>query len=387
MKFNPTIMLLIGMAVAGAFLLSSGSSTHPYEDRLLEVAVHQSFGELAPQITQEPREIQALLLDYADDEQLLLQTRLALLTYPELAHRILPIYGDKPEFRKVLEYYGEAALPPIAYFMDRELTSLEIRHTLSEWLDKLRRLYGHTESAEGDTESQKTAPEADATLTEEMRGWYAIHFLLDEGHDFLGQFTIGQDGTVNQVQTERILEGISDFFFGGTKNLEVKWRMEDDIDGSDWGWAALDVIVIAGSVKLLRAVRAAKTGSYAAAGARTGRVSWRVAAFGSRILARGGRVGIAVARFGAIPAAVYLMIRHPSLINSTLSEFANWAGIEPWIAQFAFWVVALWIVFSISRLLLGPLSLALRGLGRVTGFLADWFRMSQGHGRSVSGSL
>lgn len=387
MKFNPMTWLLISMAVAGAFLLSSGDSTRPYEDRLLEVAVHQSFGELAPQVTEEPREIQALLLDYADDEHLLLQARLALLTYPELAHRILPIYGDKPEFREVLEKYGEAALPPIAYFMDRELTSLELRHTMSEWLDKLKRLYGHTGSAEGDTESQNTAPVADPTLTEEMRGWYAIQFLLDDGHDFLGQFTIGQDTTVNRVQTERILEGVSDFFFGGTKNLEVKWRTQDDIDGSDWGWAALDVIVIAGSVKLLRAVRAARTGSYAAAGAGSGRLSWRVAAFGSRILARGGRMGIAVARFGAIPAAVYLMIRHPSLINSTLSEFANWAGIEPWIAQFTFWAVALWIVLSISRLLLGPLSLALRGLGRVTGILAEGFRMSQGHERSVSRSL
>jgi hypothetical protein len=377
MKFNPTIILLFGMAVAGASLLSSGSSTHPYEDRLLEVAVHQSFGELAPQVTQEPREIQALLLDYADDEQLLLQTRLALLTYPDLAHRILPVYGDRPEFRKVLEKYGEAALPPIAYFMDHDLASLELRHTLGEWMDRLKRQRDDTGAAQGDMEPRNAASETGSTLTEEMRGWYAIHFLLDEGHDFLGQFTIGQDHTVTRVQTERILEGVSDFFFGGTRNLEVKWRTEENIDGSDWGWAALDVIVIAGSVKLLRAVRAARAGSYAAAGAGAGRFSWRVAAFGSRILARGGRMGIAVARFGAIPAAVYLMIRHPSLINSTLSEFAHWAGIEPWIAQFVFWVVALWIVFSLSRLLLGPLSLALRGLGRVAGSLAYGFHKPQ----------
>jgi hypothetical protein len=67
MKMHPTALLLISLSVAGAFLLTGGSSTHPYENELLEVAVHQSFGDLAPQVTEEPPEIQALLLDYADD--------------------------------------------------------------------------------------------------------------------------------------------------------------------------------------------------------------------------------------------------------------------------------------------------------------------------------
>ena len=120
MKLNPIAILLVGLATAGAFLLTSGSSTHAYEDQLLAVAVHQSFGNLAPKITQESPEIQALLLDYADNEPLLLQTRLALLGYPDLAHRILPTYGDEPEFHEVLLIYGGAALPPIAYFMNHD---------------------------------------------------------------------------------------------------------------------------------------------------------------------------------------------------------------------------------------------------------------------------
>ena len=192
----------------------------------------------------------------------------------------------------------------------------------------------------------------------------------------MGQFTIRPDGTIERVQTERVVEGLSGFFLGGIGNLETRWRQEEDITAPDWGWAALDVFLIAGSIKLLRAVRttrAVRTG--AAAEGAAGFSGW-VAVFGSRVLARGGRMGAAVARLGAIPAAVYLMIRYPSLINATLAEFAHWVGIEPWLAQFAFWFIALWIIMTMIRLLLGPLSLALHGLGRVIGSLANWFRMT-----------
>jgi hypothetical protein len=78
MKLNPKALILAGLAAAGALLLASGSSTAIYEDQLLEVAVRQSFGDKAPQVAEEPLEIQALLLDYADNESLLLKARLAL---------------------------------------------------------------------------------------------------------------------------------------------------------------------------------------------------------------------------------------------------------------------------------------------------------------------
>jgi hypothetical protein len=381
MKLNTVSLLLISLSGAAAFLLTSGSSTHPYENELLEVAVDQSFGDLAPQVMEEPPEIQALLLDYADDEPLLLQARLALIKYPDLAHRILPIYGNEPVFQEVLLKYGEAVLPPIAYFMDHDLTSLEMRRTLNEWLDKIQLMYGQPDTQDEDISVPQTAPESSTRLTPEERGWYAIHFLVEEGHDLLGQFTISPDGTVDWVQTERVMEGLTDFFFGGIRNLEVKWHEETEIEGADWGWAALDVAVIAGSVKLLRAFRTAKAARPAAAAASTGGFSGRVAVFGSRVLARGGRLGVSIARLGAIPAAVYLMIRYPSLVNATLAEFANWLGIEPWLVQSLFWFVAIWIILTLSIFLLRPLSLALRGLSWLTGILAGFFGATRTHGR------
>lgn len=372
MKLNPTGLLLACLAVAGSVWLVDGPSAPPYEDQLIGVAVRQSFGDAASQIEVEPLEVQALLLDYADNEQLVLKARLALLRYPDLARRILPVYGGEPEFQVVLLTYGEAALPPIAYFMDHELTSLEIRRALNDRLERARLLYARLVGKPMDvaTPAMEPAPE----LTAEERGWYAVHFLLEEGYDFLGQFAVNPDGNADWVQTERVTEGVANLFLGGMRGLEFKWRQGAAIEGSDLGWAALDMVIIASSVKLLGAVRAGRAVAPGAAVARSAGFSGRVALFGSRVLARGGRLGLAVARYGAIPAAVYLMFRYPRLINSTLEELGDWLGVDPWLVQFLFWFVTLSVIMRLALFLMGPLSRVLQGLGWLTATLAAGYR-------------
>ncbi len=394
MKLNPTTLLLTCLVAASAAWMTGGSSTRPYEDQLIEVAVRQSFGEEASQIAAEPLEIQALLLDYADNEPLLLKARLALMRYPDLARRILPIYGDEPQFQEVLLKYGEAVLPPIGYFIDHDLTSLNMRHTLSEWIEEVKHQYGRLMCTTGGNAPlapeplstvpmpngqtpMDAAPPTTATehkLTADDRGWYAIQFLQEDGYDFLGQFVVTRKGKADWVQTERVMEGSSGFFLGSVRGLETKWRQGEKIEGSDVGWAALDVIVIASTVKLLKAVRAARAAAPGAAAARAGGFSRRVAVFGSRVLARGGRLGVAIARLGAIPTVIYLMITHPELINATLAELGDWLGINPWLVQFVFWFIALSIALRLALFLLAPLSWALRVLGVLTGTLAAWFR-------------
>jgi hypothetical protein len=375
MKLNPTGLLLACLAVAGAALLVGGPSASPYENQLIGVAVRQSFGDAASQVAAEPLEVQALLLDYADNEQLLLKARLALLKYPDLARRILPIYGGETEFQVVLLAYGEAALPPIAYFMDHDLTSLEIRRALSERVERARLLYARLVGTPVDAAPPVTQPVH--ALTAEDRGWYAIHFLLEEGYDFLGQFAVDPDGNADWVQTERVTEGVANLFLGGVRGLEAKWRQGVVIEGSDLGWAALDMVVIASSVKLLKAVRAGRAVAPGAAAARSGGFSGRVALFGSRVLARGGRLGLAVARYGAIPAAVYLMFRYPQLINSTLAELGGWLDVDPSLVQFLFWFVILAVFLRLALFLLGPLSWVLRSLGWMTGALAVRYRSAR----------
>jgi hypothetical protein len=379
-KLNSTGVLLTCLAVAGAAWLVGGPSAPSYEDQLIGVAVHQSFGDVASQVAAEPLEVQALLLDYADNEQLVLKARLALLRYPDLAHRILPVYGGETEFQVVLLTYGEAALPPIAYFMDHDLTSLEIRRALSDRLQRARLLYARLVGSPVDAAppATETIPE----LTAEDRGWYAVHFLLEEGYDFLGQFAVDPDGNADWVQTERVTEGVANLFLGGVRSLEAKWRQGAVIEGSDLGWAALDMVVIASSVKLLKAVRAGRVVAPGTAAARSGGFSGRVALFGSRVLARGGRLGLAVARYGAIPAAVYLMFRYPQLINSTLAELGAWLDVDPWLVQFLFWFVALTVIMRLALFLLAPLSWVLRSLGWMTGALAAGYRSARARRRS-----
>lgn len=377
MKLNPTTVLLTCLATAGAAWLAGGQCTPSYQDQVIGVAVHQSFGDAASQVATEPLEVQALLLDYAGNEPLVLKARLALLRYPDIARRILSIYGEEPDFQEVLLNYGEAALPPIAYFIDHDLTSLEMRRAFHERVDEFKRLYGRLAGAPADAAASATA--SVSKLTAEDRGWYAIHFLREDGYDFLGQFSVAPDGKTVWVQTERVTESMSDLFLGGVRGLENKWRQGAQIERSDLGWAALDVFVIASSVKLLKAGRAAKAVAPGSAAARSGGFSGRLL-FGSRVLlVRGGRLGRAVARYGTIPAAVYLMVRYPQLINATLTVLGEWMGVDPWWVQFLFWFVALSIIMRLTLFLLDPLSRILRGLGWIIGTLAVWYRSARAH--------
>jgi len=370
MKLNPATAVLVCLAAAGAALLAGGQSTPSYEDQVIGIAVHQSFGGAASQIAAEKPEVQALLLDYADNEPLVLKARLALMRYPDLARRILLAYGEQPNFQEILLKYGEAALPPIAYFMDNNLTTLKMRRAFHARLEEVKRLYAQLAGTPVDDAVSVSEPNAEA------RGGYAILFIQEDGYDFLGQFSVASDGKPVWVQTERLMEGISDFFLGGVSGLERKWRQGVPIEAPDLGWAALDVLVIASTVKLLRAVRTARAATPGAAAARSSRFSERVFRFGSRVLASGGRLGLAAARYGTIPAAVYLMFRYPQLINSTLAVLGDWMGVDPWLVQFLFWFVGLSVIMHLAMFLLAPLSRLLRGLGWMSGSLAAWYRSS-----------
>lgn len=368
---------LFALAAVGAALLTTHEPGTDYEERLLGIAVEQTFGDAAPVVAAQPLPIQALLLDYAAEkggEALVLQTRLALLRYPELAHRVLPVYGGEPDFQRILRDYGPPVLLPVAHFMGQELTSLEWRRRLGHAMDEVTQWFTDASGA-GAIRDPRVAPNESAsgatsgTLTPEERGLWAIAFVRSEGHDFLDQFVTNADGEVEWVQTERVLEGMSELFFGGLSRLERKRRQGQEIRIDDFGWAAIDVAVIVASVKLvnaLKAVRATPRGVAAAA------FSQRVALVGSRVLQQSGRLGVAVARYGAIPAAVYLMLRHPSLINATLVELADWLDVPSGVVQFAFWFVVLWILMRVTVALLRPLSWVLDTLSALLARLSGW---------------
>jgi hypothetical protein len=105
-----------------------------------------------------------------------------------------------------------------------------------------------------------------------------------------------------------------------------------------------------------------------------GGLSRKLTLYGSGILARGGALGVKVARLGAVPAAIYLMVRYPSLANATLAELADWLGVAPWMVQLPAWFVALYLLLRLTLWVLRPLSAILGGLAWTTARMARWAR-------------
>jgi len=322
------LTFVLGVAVAA----SASWRDMPLEEKLLLIEAAELMPDFAPVLAAEPAAVQAVLVTYVDDPVLLLQAQAALLQQPALARRILPLYGAEPEFKAIFRQYGASVLPPIAYFLDNRIRTLELQRYAARKLQDLR---------------GKPAPEPPPrTLTPEERGWHAVNYILASGHGFLGQFVLDADGSVRWLQTERVVEGVADFFTGGIRDLERKVRTSQDVTAADAGWAALDAFFTVGAVKLLRAGKAART-------TRLGRASRFVANAGALV---------------APVAAGYVVIRHPGLINDFLAQAAKAMGWPVRLTQVAGWTVLLtlllyplsWLLIWLLPLAIGALRLCLR---------------------------
>ena len=173
-------------------------------------------------------------------------------------------------------------------------------------------------------------------LTPEERGWYAIAFIREEGHDFLGQFLVDPGGRVEWVQTERVTEAAAGFFTSGIRSLEIRFRQDEEPALSDWLWAGVDLTVSAGALKVLRLGRAAGTGARGSLAART--------------IVRGGRTALRVGRYGVPAAAAYALARHPSLISGLAAQVAKVMGWPVAVVQAVVWFVLLLPVLFVLRI-------------------------------------
>lgn len=356
MKTVVVLMVLAGLLAAGVAGLHE---PEPLEERLVRIQAQESLPGITG-VEDLPVELQAALLDLSDDPLVSLKARGAVLRYPDLAAQVFPLYASEPEFRDILGRYGEAVLPPVAHFIDNPVATIETMNTLSRHYDQIREFVGsfqpsRTESATPvEPEQDEPAPE----LTPEQRGWYAVNFIEAEGHGFLGQFEVADDGSVHWIQTERITEGVTDFFTSGIRTLETRQRTGEEIRLSDIGWASVDVLVFASAVKVLRAGRAA------AATTRGAGLSTRSAALAARVTGAG-RMVLRSARYARWPLVIgagYLVIRHPVVISDVLAEIARVAGLPTWLVQWAGWMLILLPVLILLRWLMLPLAALLRAL-------------------------
>lgn len=364
--------LIVGAiaALTVAAALTATASREPFMPRLVRLEAAAALPELAQVLDGESVALNAVLLEYAHDTTLRLNAHLALLRHPGLAREILPIFGSEQEFREVLAAYGPAVLPPIAYFMRHEVRSLQVMRVAGEALAGAKGLALRLLGGTGDTgDAVDAAPQGRSHIAGGLspveRGWYAVAFIREEGHDFLGQFVVDADGGVEWLQTERIAEGVTGFFTSGVRALETRYLLDEDPSASDFLWAGVDVALAAGAVKLLRLGRAAGTGTRSAASAR--------ASLAARSVVRAGRVALRVGKLAVPLAVAWAVVRHPSLIS----------GIGAWVADLAGWPVApvqalVWFLVllplllaasAVTRWLVRPLRLALRAASRALRWL------------------
>lgn len=357
------LFLIAGLAILIAVISTASSGPMPVEERLVRIQARDILNEF-PGLENEPLELQAALLDMADDELLLLKARAAFLRYPAMTRKLLPLYGPEQEFREILRSYGENILPPIHYFLSRPVGSIELMNTAASKYQSLRDfLTGNGESSE-----QQATAETDNLLPAE-RGWYAVRFIQEEGHDFLGQFVVGPQGEVTWVTTERILENINQFFASGIRNLEIQHRTGEEISALDIGRASVDVLVFASALKMLRVGRAMTVSTQGASrGTRSAALTTR--------LANGGRMILSSARYAKWPAVIgagYLVVTHPGLINDVFAELAEVLGYPAWLVQFLGWLLILvpvlyivsWVIRFLVRPAIALLSALASGLSRL----------------------
>ena len=309
-KFSFLLLLSIFLAL----LVSTLWPGHSFEEQLIRIQAKQELGDSITTIEDESIEIQSVLLDYSDHKELVLKTQLAMMKYPEQTRKLLLLFGSEPEFREVLLAYGEGVIPVIHYFYTTDIKqTIKLRDDAGKLINDLKNWWNDHEA------------EIPQELNPEQQAWYAIQFIKNDGYDFLGQFAISDQGEVKWIQTERITESVTAFFSSGVRGLETRYVTDQEISGNDLLWAGVDVLAVAGTLKLLRAGRQV---------ARTGKsigLTRTTTLFGSRLM----KTGLAgrIFKVSAVAATVFVVIKHPTLITSAFAEIGRLIGIPPMLAQ------------------------------------------------------
>lgn len=355
---RPLRLLAVSLvtALAVAALITARAAPTAYESRLLHLSADQALPEAVMETLEgESDRLYLRLLGWAESPALLFNASLALSRHGETARRILLAYGAEPDFQQVLARYGPDALLPVAWFHDNEVASLALRHWASE-------SYRHTRDAITgwwrDSEEAPAGDSADNGLTPYQRGLYAIAFLQEGGYGFLDQFVVDEKGAIHWLQGERLAAGVSEFFTGGVRDLERRVQVGGPVGPADLAWAGVDVLLMAGAVKALRAGRAVQTGALQGRGG---------VAAGAELRSTRALVPAALrfnglsrsARFAAVGATAWVVVQHPSLISGLGATLAHWLGWPVRLSQFLLWSVVLlpffWLVALVWRWLVRPL--------------------------------
>ncbi|MFG6666828.1 hypothetical protein ACGK9R_06935 [Halomonas sp. HNIBRBA4712] len=329
--------LLLALAIGLAGLLTALASSEAFEPRLVRLEAQRALPSLDAALADESAEINALFLHYADTPALWMNAHLALERQGAAAREVLLAYAFLPEFQDVLARFGPEALLPIIYYREHDVATLKARHWLGERYREASRWWSEADEL----------PVEPAEWNADQRGLMGIALLAEEGHALLNQFAIDAQGDIHWLQSERIVTGVGDFFTSGVRGLEGRWRRGEAIGAADVGWAGVDLLLMASTVKVLRAGRLAR-------GARVGSVEARATQTGARSGALAGAARFTtlprVAKLAALTTTAYVVIRHPSLISALGANVARWLGFPAWVGQFALWLIVLLPLLIVVRL-------------------------------------
>ncbi|MGP9567787.1 hypothetical protein ACT3RP_10125 [Halomonas sp. AOP5-B2-8] len=333
-------MLAIATVLAGG--LSALASSEAFEPRLVRLEAQRTLPSIEASLAQESADLNAVFLHYASDQALWMNAQLAIMRYGDIARVALLEYAALPEFQQVLVRFGPDAVLPIIYYHDNDIATLRAQHWVGEHYQQLSRWWN--EDAE---QAQRQGEVTEVSVwSPYRRGQMGIALLEAEGHGLLNQFVVGSAGDVHWLQGERVVAGLSDFFTSGLRNLENQWRRDEAIGAVDVGWAGVDLLLMASTVKVLRAggvARDARLSSVEAQGARSG--------LRSGLAAGGGRFASLprMAKVAAVAGTAYVVVRHPSLVSALGANVAKWLSLPVWLGQFVIWLLVLLPVLLMVR--------------------------------------
>jgi hypothetical protein len=344
---KPLLFLVLGLVIS--LVICQFSTVRPYSEQLIYVQTEEDLSHIDKRILNEPAEVQSVLLDYSTDSELVLKAWIALSKYPEKARQVLLLYGSEPEFKEILKNYGESVIPAIQYFLENDVWSVKAiaytTRTLQSFADSVKALWNRISGATGPKPDSAAAAQP-SNLGPIERGWYAVNFIKTDGHNFLGQFVVDKDGRVKWNQTARVGQGVISFFTSGVRTLETKYDLGEAKTAGDYFWAGLDVAVVAAPFKLLKAGKVVEKSGKALP------LTTRTRLFAPRLISKA-TIFQKLGKYGAIAATAYIIIAHPSLVNSLFAELANLMGWNPLLVQFAGWAILVLIaLYPISWLLI-----------------------------------
>lgn len=317
-------------SVITAFIISVSLNSIPLEERFINLAVAQDLDYLQDSIKNESIETKAILLDYADRKELVFKAWIALKKYPQQAKKIFLLYGEATEFQQALLQFGEHVIPVSYYFFQNEDALWNLQISMATVLDKVNDFFT----------SQPNHKKVVVKLSPAQRGWYAINFINEEGHNFLGQFEFEQK-YAKWIQTDRFTKALSEFFTGGIRKLETQYKTGQKITTADLVWASFDVIAVTSSLKLLKSSKALTSAKVVRPGRKFSMIQ-KTRVFAYKFLKT--KTARKMVKYGALTTATYLAITHPGLINNLFEESTHFLGVNPQLVKLLGWTILIFLL-------------------------------------------